>query len=118
MKALFAIALLAMCGCAAPHRAAITKHEHRAYQGRSDGLASVDIWTDEEKGGGWFFLSTSDVQVLTAIHTNQTTLGGGSYFTAGPMSVKVDPQTGEIIEASGAAVGNVIGAAVKTAIKP
>lgn len=110
--------MLCLCGCAAPHRAATASHERRCYQGRTDGLVSVDIWTDTEKGGGWFLLSTSDVQSLTAIHTNQTQLGGGSSFVTGPMSIKVDPQTGAIVEATGAAVGNIIGAAVKTAVKP
>jgi len=109
---------LLLCGCAAPHRAAVSIHEHRQYAGRSDGKVSEDIWRDTESGGGWFLLTTSDVQSLSAIHTNQSSLGGGSAFSAGPISFKVDPQTGAIIEASGSAVGNIIGAALKTAVKP
>lgn len=104
-----------LCGCAAPHRKAVTTHELCHYEGRTDGLISRETWTDREGGGGWFLLTTSDVQSLSAIHTNQAALGGGSVFTAGPISVKVDPQTGQIIEATGSAVGNVVGAAVRKA---
>jgi hypothetical protein len=81
-------------------------------------LIQREEWMDTEGGGGCFFLATADVQSLVAIHTNQPSLGGGSYFDTGPASVKVDPQTGTIIEATGSAVGNVIGAALKTAVKP
>lgn len=112
------LAILLLTGCAAPHRAATATHEHREFNGRVDGLVSEDVWRDSERGGGIFFLSTSDVQLLSATHTNQTALGGGSFFTAGPMSVKVDPQTSQIIEATGSAAGAVIGTALKTAVKP
>lgn len=112
------ILLLSIIGCAAPHRAAITTRELKTYQGRADGLIAVETWTDTEKGGGWFLLATSDVQSLIAIHTNQTAIGGGSAFAAGPLSVKVDPQTGQIIEATGSAVGNIVGAAIKKAVIP
>ena len=49
--------LLLVTGCAAPHRAAVTSHEVRVYRGREDGLVSVEVWTDTEKGGGCFFLT-------------------------------------------------------------
>ena len=112
------LTLLALAGCASPHRSGISTHERRCYQGRADGLVSSETWTDKEHGGGWFLLTDPQVAVLTAVHTNQTALGGGSSFSGGPMSLTVDPQTGAIIGATGTAVGNVIGAAVKTAVKP
>ena len=110
------LALLALCsGCAAPHRQAITTHELRQYCGRQDGLISLETWRDVEKGGGWFLLTTSDVQALGAVHTNQNALGGGSAFSTGHFTFSVDPQTGQIISATGTALGNVIGAAVSSA---
>lgn len=120
MRAFIAIAttLLLVAGCAHPHRAAVTTREIWVYEGRPDHLVRVEKWTDSEKGGGTFFLADSQVAALTAIHTNQTDLGGGSSLMAGPMSVQVDPQTGAIISATGAAAGNIIGAALKTAVKP
>jgi len=108
---------LLLLSCAMPHRAARVTHELRTYQGRSDGLISIATWTDSEKGGGVFLLTDPEVQTLSVIHTNQTALGGGSIITAGPMSLKVDPQTGAIIAATGTAVGNVVGAAVKAATR-
>lgn len=118
MRRLFSILLIACAGCASPHRAGTSTHEIRRYQGRDDGLVSVEHWADTEKGGGWFLLTDPQVAIITAVHTNQTALGGGSSFSGGPMSVNVDPQTGAIIGATGTAVGNIIGAAVKTAAKP
>jgi|SRR6516164_3110095 hypothetical protein len=110
--------LLLVTGCAAPHRAAVTSHEVRVYRGREDGLVSVEVWTDTEKGGGCFFLTDPSVTGLVAIHTNQTALGGGSQFMTGQASISVDPQTGAIIGAVGTAAGNVIGAAAKAAGVP
>jgi|SRR5580765_2292123 len=112
----FCLACLVLCGCAVPHRAAITTRELRTYQGRDDGLLAIETWTDTEKGGGWFLLTTSDVQSLSAIHTNQNALGGGSVFNAGPIRIKVDQATGQIIEASGSAVGNIVGEALRKAV--
>lgn len=79
---------------------------------------SIEIRTDSERGGGWFLLTDPQVAMLSAIHTNQTELGGGSSFSGGPMSLKVDPETAEIIRSTGTALGDAIGAAVKTAVKP
>lgn len=110
--------LLILSGCAYPHRSALTTHEVRTYCGRADGLVAVETWRDSEHGGGWFVLTDPNVQALTATHTNQAALGGGSVFSAGPMGVTVDPQAGAIIGATGSAVGNIIGAAIKTAAKP
>lgn len=71
-----------------------------------------------EKGGGTFLLTDPSVASLTVYHTNQTTLGGGSYIGTGQMTLTVDPQTGQIVSATGTAIGNVIGAALKTATRP
>lgn len=116
MKSLVLIPLL-LTGCAYPHRTALTTHELRRYQGRPDGLIALETWRDSERGGGVFFCTDPKVQSFAASHTNQTALGGGSVLNTGPMELTVDPQTGAIIGATGTAVGNVIGAAIKTAIK-
>jgi hypothetical protein len=54
---------------------------------------------------------------MNAIHTNQQGLGGGSAFSAGPMSIVLDSNTAPALTAAGAALGNIIGAAAKTAVK-
>lgn len=112
------ILLITLTGCAFPHRSGYTVDEVRSYAGRADGLIRVEIRKDREGGGGLFFLSTSDVQWMSVTHTNQDGLGGGSTVTIGPFHNATDPQTGQIIQDLGSAVGNVVGAAVKTAVKP
>ena len=114
----FLLSALALAGCASPHRAAVTTHEIYRYQGRCDGLIAYEAWKDSERGGGWFLFTDPDVQSINAIHTNQTALGGGSVLNSGGMKLTLDPQTGAVIGATGTAVGNIVGAAIKTAIKP
>ena len=74
-------------------------------------------WRDKEAGGGLFLLTDPAVQQMTALHTNQAALGGGSLFSAATAAVTVDTNTAAIVGASGTAVGNVIGAAAKSAVK-
>jgi len=62
-------------------------------------------------------LTDPAVQQMTALHTNQAALGGGSLFSAATAAVTVDTNTAAIVGASGTAVGNVIGAAAKSAVK-
>jgi hypothetical protein len=113
--ALFIAVAVILSGCAVPRRLAKSEHRVRMYKDRPDGLIREDIYIDIESGGGWFVLTESNVQMLTATHTNQTALGGGSYIATGPLTIRVDPQTSQIIEATGTAAGNIIGAAAKTA---
>lgn len=91
---------------------------HKEFRGRADGLVSEDFYLDRERGGCFSFLTDPEASSITAIHTNQAGLGGGSLFLSGPISWKTDPQTSSIISSGGTAVGNVIGAALKTTIKP
>jgi hypothetical protein len=70
-----------------------------------------------ETGGGIFVFADPNVQAMAALHTNQTALGGGSVFSAGSMSSLVDSNLVPTLNATGTAVGNVIGAAAKTAVK-
>ena len=109
--------LIAAGGCACPHRVAVTLHTVELFQGRTDGLMARETWRDQEGGGGFFLFADPDVQNMAAIHTNQSALGGGSVFTAGALTLLVDTNLAPAIGAAGTAAGNVIGAAVKSAVK-
>lgn len=104
-------------GCACPRRKSLTTHNVEFFRGREDGLVEREEWRDAESGGGIFVFADPNVQAMAAIHTNQTALGGGSAFSAGSLSVVVDSNLVPAITATGTAVGNVIGAAAKTAVK-
>ena len=82
-----------------------------------DGLISREEWRDSERGGGLFLFTDPTVQAMSATHTNQAALGGGSAFVAGPMTVVLDTNAAGVVAAGGVAVGNVLGAAVKAAVK-
>ena len=107
--------LLLLGGCAVPHRSSLAKHSLANFAGRPDGMISLEMWSDKESGGGWFLLADPDVQAFHVVHTNQTAIGGGSVVAMGRGTISVDPQASAIISATGTAVGNVVGAAVKTA---
>jgi len=106
-------------GCACPHRQAVTIHTVEVFEAgaRADALLARETWRDQEGGGGVFLFADPTVQSMTAQHTNQRALGGGSWFAAGRLGVLVDSNVVPAIAAGGTAAGNVIGAAVKTAVK-
>lgn len=106
-----------LCSCASPRRTALATHVQERFTGRPDGLFERDTWRDKESGGGWFLFADPNVQGMVALHTNQAALGGGSSFIAGSLTLVVDTNTAQIIGAGGTALGNVIGASVKSAIK-
>jgi hypothetical protein len=87
------------------------------FRDRPDGLEAREEWRDAEGGGGFFLFADPNVQAMTALHTNQCALGGGSAFAAGSVTMVVDSNLVPTVEATGTAVGNVAGAAVKTAAK-
>jgi hypothetical protein len=109
--------VITLAGCACPHRKAVTTHTMEAFQNRPDGLVSREEWRDSEGGGGFFLFADPNVQAMTANHTNQCALGGGSAFAAGSFTILVDSNLAPVIAATGTAAGNIIGAAVKTAAK-
>ncbi len=106
-----------LSSCACPHRKGLASHCIESFAGRSDGLLRREIWRDSEQGGGQFFFTDPAAGQLFAAHTNQSALGGGSLFSAGTVTITVDSNTAPILGAAGAAAGNVIGAAAKTAVK-
>jgi len=106
-----------LSSCACPHRKAATSHAIEEFSGRADGLIYRETWKDSEGGGGVFFCADPNVQNMFAAHTNQSNLGGGSVFSAGTVTITVDTNTAAIVGSAGTAVGNIIGAAAKTAVK-
>jgi hypothetical protein len=110
-------AVLVSLGCSCPHRRAQTSDTMEWFAGRSDGLVARQTRRDSEGGGGLFLFSDPAVQSMLALHTNQSALGGGSAFSAGAVTITVDTNTAPIIGAAGTAVGNVIGAAAKSATR-
>lgn len=109
--------LTVLCGCACPHRKALTSHTVELFDGRADGLLARESWRDQEGGGGFFLFADPNVQAMTAVHTNQFALGGGSAFAAGSLTIVVDSNLAPAITATGAATGNIIGAAAKASVK-
>ena len=111
------LALILCAGCAAPRRTATTVHTSEHFAGRTDGLIQRDTWSDGERGGGLFLFTDPNVQGMSAQHFNQSALGGSNSFVAGSLTLVVDTNTAAIIGAGGTAVGNIIGATVKSAVK-
>lgn len=117
MKKLAPLLGLALCSCTiAPHGSRAT-HRVWTYEGRKDGLVRFEKWTDKSAGGGMLFFMDPSLQNVVIVHTNSDLRTGGT-FSLGTASVVLDPQTGAVIGAAGSAVGNIIGAALKTAVKP
>jgi hypothetical protein len=89
------------------------------FTGREDGLVERIRfqWSDVAFTRGWYFLTDPSATALSGTHTNMPELGGSSTIEVGSPKIVVDPQTGAIIGATGTAVGNVIGATVKTIVK-
>lgn len=112
------LALIFLAGCACPHRKAVACRTVELFEHRTDGLVRRESWRDQEGGGGFFLFTDPTVQAMTALHTNQSALGGGSAFVAGPMALVVDTNLIPAIAAFGTAAGNVIGATIKSAAKP
>jgi len=115
LSVLFVVGVLS--GCACPHRKAASTHTIEVFRDRPDGLISRESWRDSEGGGGFFLFADPNVQAMTATHTNQCALGGGSAFAAGSFTILVDSNLVPAIAATGTAAGNIIGAAAKSAVK-
>ena len=110
-------AAICFSGCASPRRSALSLHTTEHFTGRPDGLIQRDTWRDSESGGGFFLFADPNVQGMVALHTNQSALGGGSSFTAGSLTLVIDTNTAAIITSGGTAVGNIIGATIKSTVK-
>ena len=110
------IGVLAIAGCATPHRSSHTTHTLEYFRGRSDGLVSREEWRDKYSAGCGFLFTDPSSQGFCDKQTNA--FGGGSWFMMAPFSMVVDSNLVPFVAASGTAIGNVVGAAVKTAVKP
>lgn len=109
--------LLLISGCATPHRKTETSHSIEQFAGREDGLIARETWVDKDSGGALFLFTDPTSQGMCIKHTNQPALGGSTWFMMAPFSMVVDSNLVPAIGATGTAVGNVIGAAAKSAIK-
>ena len=109
--------LFLCASCACPHRKGESTHVVESFADRPDGLLQRETWRDSEQGGGEFVFTDPAAGQLFAAHTNQSALGGGSVFSAGTVTITVDSNTAPIVGATGTAVGNIIGAAAKAAVK-
>jgi hypothetical protein len=116
MKTCIAILCLVLTGCAVVPRGPITSHSVERFQGRSDGLVAREIWKDAAFTRGIYVFTDPKLTTVTAWQTNQTALGGCSHFQCGELSIIVDSNLVPAITATGTAVGNVVGAAAKTAV--
>jgi hypothetical protein len=108
---------IGFCGCAIAPRGPIVSHTIDRFSGRLDGLIYHETWQDKTFTRGYYLFADPNLMALKAWHTNQTALGGCSHFQCGSISITVDTNTAAIVSAGGTAVGNVVGAAVKTAVK-
>ena len=113
---LCALALL-LCGCAIVPHGPVVSHTISRYADRQDGLVWREQWQDTDFTRGFYLFTDPSVLSLSASHTNQTALGGSSRITAGSFTIVVDSNIVPAITAGGTAVGNIVGAAVKSAVK-
>jgi hypothetical protein len=104
-------------GCATPHRKTVTEHEIETFRGRQDGLIARETWLDKDSGGALFLFTDPDSQGMCIWHANQPALGGGTRFMMAPFTLVVDSNLVPAITAGGTAVGNIVGAAAKAAVK-
>jgi hypothetical protein len=80
-------------------------------------MIAREEWRDKDSGGSMFLFTDPASQGMCIWHTNQPALGGGSKMMLAPFSVTVDSNLVPAITAGGTAVGNIIGAAAKSALK-
>ncbi len=119
MRRVILISALALCGggCFMAPPGPTVSHEVKTYDPQTGHLVRVERWKDKSGLRALYVLMDPSGQNVNAWHTNQAALGGCSHFSAGSAGVVVDTNSAAIIGESGTAVGNVIGAAAKTAVK-
>ena len=118
LAALLLCALALIPACAIQPRGPVVSHTVETFSpGRSDNLVTREIWRDDAFTRGIFFFTDPSLTAVKVWHTNQTALGGCSHFQAGSAGIVVDSNLVPAITATGTAVGNVVGAAAKSAVK-
>lgn len=113
------ILALLLTGCTiAPHGSRAT-HQIWTYApgSRADGLVRYEKITDRSAGGGAQVGTFTQLQNVSVVHTNSMMRVGGM-LTIGNAYIGVDTNTASVVTALGTAAGDVIGAAMKTAVKP
>lgn len=111
--------LCALCasGCAIVPRGPKVSHTVEFFTNRADGLIGREVWRSDSISRGLYFFDDPSGASLCFWQSNPPALGGGSRFMAGNIGITVDSNLVPAITATGTAVGNVVGAAVKTAVK-
>lgn len=122
MKTTILLLALALTGCETGHRSNSTLHSVEKWSLTTNSAGRVkrflvfrERWIDRSGVRFTGLLTDPAVQGWSDASTNQTALGGGWRISFGGASSKTDSAG---IMAAGSAVGNVVGAAVKTAVKP
>lgn len=115
--ALCLLCAIVFSGCAIQPRGPVVSHTIEYYAGRKDGLVRREVWKDDAFTRGIFFFADPSLTAVKVWHTNQTALGGCSHFEAGAASIVVSSNLVPAIAAGGTAVGNIVGAAAKSALK-
>jgi hypothetical protein len=119
MFAALVLGVLMGTGCAIlPRGPVVQRTLTETFTGRPDGLRKrVIILRDDSFTRGVYVFTDPAIQTVCAWHTNALELGGGSRFMAGNVSITVDSNLVPAIAAGGTAVGNIVGATVKTIAK-
>lgn len=117
LSALSVASVVLLSSCSTPHRKTETLHIFESFTNRADGLVSREEWRDTDSGGAMFLFVDPSSQGMCIKHTNQPALGGSTWMMMAPFSMVVDSNLVPAIAAGGTAVGNIVGAAVKTAVK-
>ncbi len=120
---LLTVGLLAVfcCGCESARRHNRTSHTIERWELQTNSVGHIkrflvyrERWIDANSLTFSALFTDPNVSGWTDVSTNQAALGGGQRITFGSAASKVDS---EGIKATGAAAGDVIGNAIKAAVK-
>jgi hypothetical protein len=111
------IALCCFTGCAVVPHGPVVERTTEYFTNRPDGLIGRVTIKDSAFSRGIYFFTDPSLNTICAWHTNAAELGGGSRFMAGSIAITVDTNLAPTVAAVGAAAGNVLGAAAKSALK-
>lgn len=116
------LGLALLCGCETGRRTNATLHEVRRWELVTNSTGRIqrylvfrETWRDASSVRFCGLLTDPAIAGWTDQQTNQAALGGGYRISFGTATSKIDSAA---IQATGTAVGNVVGAAIKTAVKP
>src|SRR5580698_10010088 len=106
------VTVAGLAGCATSHKKEYLVHEFWTYSD-SGIITRHERWSENHHGGGTALLADPVATQIASYHTIQTGLGGASAFMVGNVQSTISTNAAAIISSGGAAVGNVIGSAIK-----